>query len=244
MSMVFILKNPEPQALRDWKAQESVVLETYYLSNDSNAAWAHFPSNKPRIALANIVNYSKFELKGELLNEQCFICAYCMDRLEQDHKCTIDHVVPKSINARLYTFDYNNLVAACSGSTVRVRDEKGRKINVKNRHCNNQKAEENILVSPLQEDCEEKFTYTEEGEIGGNDEDAINTIKVLGLDCSKLQIARRKAIRNVLYNDPPDDLVLISREQMSEQLTLLQSEENQKQPFFKAIEIVLLKYLP
>lgn len=242
--MIFIQKKPETlQKLEDWKEQENDVLEFYYNSNDATSAWNHLPSSPPRKPEQNVFYYSKSELKGELLKEQFFICAYCMDRLEQDHKCTIDHVVPKSINARLYTFDYNNLVATCSGSAVIERDGKGRRINAANRHCNNKKAEQDILVSPLQEGCAEKFTFTEEGEILGNDVDANLTIEVLGLDCEKLIIARRNAIRSVIYNDSLDDIQHISDAEMLIRLQEIQVQGKIKTPFWGAKEFILKLYL-
>lgn len=239
--MIFIEKNPEsPKGLEDWKEQENERLQTLYRSN-SNAAWAHLPSNLPAFPDPNFVYYSKFELKDELLTEQKFICAYCMDRLKHDHTCTIDHLIPKSKGPERWTFDYSNLLASCSGAEP--QDEKGRKQNEKNRHCNNKKEENVIHLSPLMEKVNEKFIYTEDGQILGNDEDSEVTIKLLGLDCRKLQIARRNAIRSVLYNDPPDDTQHISRMEMLIRLQEILDQGKIKTPFWGAKEFILKLYL-
>ena len=58
--------------------------------------------------------FSNEDLRLILLREQGYICAYCGRRILNNIHVKLDHVDPKSIKIRR-TFDYYNIVAACSG---------------------------------------------------------------------------------------------------------------------------------
>ena len=63
---------------------------------------------------ADIIYFSKEELREILGNEQGWICCYCGQRIKNNHTTIVEHLEPKSINKRL-TFDYKNLYASCRG---------------------------------------------------------------------------------------------------------------------------------
>jgi len=66
-------------------------------------------------------------------------------------------------------------------------------------HCDNRKGSNEIEVTPLQEDCAEKFTYNKgklNGSIKATNQKAIDAIKILGLNDSKPLKLRRADIIN------------------------------------------------
>lgn len=68
------------------------------------------------------------------------------------------------------------------------------------RHCGNLKdnlSDENLLISPLNPDCESHFAFNYDGTIKPAQEDdqkAINAIEKLGLNLNKLKALRKAAI--------------------------------------------------
>ncbi len=247
--MKFITKNDEPQEFIDWKVQEKGRLEQCYMreSKAADCAWEHLPSNLPQLEEDGIIYYTKTKLKENLLNEQGHICAFCMNRLDNDSKCTIDHWVPKSQDARRYTFDYQNLLAACSGT----KDDKGRQIKPEDRYCNNKKDDKpiekngiSIVITPLQDDCEDKFIFAMDGKIYGVDEMANHTIALLGLDSHILIRARKNAIYKYSYSNPMSKLSLNSSDEIQQKLANLKTTKKGKyEPFCVAIEQVLRNIL-
>ena len=56
----------------------------------------------------------KEKLRTSLLEEQGYICAYCMKKLEDDFsKVKIEHYIARNEENQL---DYNNLLAVCKGN--------------------------------------------------------------------------------------------------------------------------------
>ena len=144
--MRHIVKNAEPQDFIKWKIQEKDHLEFCYQKSEGAAdcAWSHLPSNDPESPEEDITYFSKKSLKDGLLNEQGFICAFCMAGLQNDHSCTIDHLQPKTIDPRNNTFEYQNLLGSCSGiPDVATRLQYKEEL----RHCNNKKEDHLIYIS-------------------------------------------------------------------------------------------------
>ncbi len=125
-----------------------------------------------------------------LLTEQGGICCYCERELREDkshHDYHIEHLDPKYKNR----LDYSNFLCSCLRDT-----EKGEP-----RHCGHAKKAHEISVHPLQPDCQSKFTFTAAGEIIGLDQNAKDTITILGLNIRKLINMRSKAFEIVLDPD-------------------------------------------
>ena len=64
------------------------------------------------------------------------------------------------------------------------------------------------LISPLQKDCQSRFTYTGSGQIipaKEDDKNAAKTIEALGLNCKRLKL-RRESIIKTLENSGGDYL--------------------------------------
>lgn len=171
--MRHISKQPEPQALFDWKAQ-------------ANADW------QPAYELLS--GAPKLALKLALMVEQGFICCYCERRLHDDD-AHIEHFRPQSDPA-CDALDYANLLCSCQN-----RIERGAPRHCGN--LKEDWFDEQLLVSPLLEGCERQFAFAGDGSIrpaNPDDQSAAITIEKLGLNIRKLQDLRKAAIE--LFLDP------------------------------------------
>jgi uncharacterized protein (TIGR02646 family) len=171
--MKYIQKNQEPRSLTDWNQKLGGKIRD----------WKSF--NK---AVKNDVYES-------LLKEQGFICAYCSRPITRGI-CHIEHYRPKSVYKNL-TFEYTNLIASCQGE-----DERKPRSPV---HCGHKKGawfDEELMISPLDPNCEKYFDFSGSGEIiaadGEKQAAAKTTISKLALDIDKLRRLRRTAIDTTL----------------------------------------------
>lgn len=128
------------------------------------------------------------ELRQCLIDEQAMFCCYCEIALRQNSDAHIEHFKPKS-KYPAERFAYNNFFACCE-----YKDSCGRK-----------KGSEYFddLISPLDANCQSRFTYTGNGKIipfNENDEYAQRTIEVLALNCKRLRLQRESIIK-ILDND-------------------------------------------
>lgn len=183
-----------------------------------------------------------------MLDEQGSICAYCMQGLKNDPNCTIDHLEPKSANPEKNTFNYQNLLASCSGSIRKSAPSAGqskvRQFKEELRHCNNKKDENPIPISPFEPHCESRFVFAKDGQIHPaieDDMEAIRTIQVLGLNSPVIVRKREAAIERMLYPDLPDkegnpSNRLISRTEGITRIEELKKRfQNRHEPFCIAI---------
>ncbi|MBF2063549.1 MAG: TIGR02646 family protein [Calothrix sp. C42_A2020_038] len=171
--MKYIQKNQQPQSLIDWNQRRGGQIRD----------WKSFTKSV------------KNDVYQSLLKEQGFICAYCSRPITRND-CHIEHFRPKSVYKEL-TFEYTNLIASCQGE-----DEKKPRTPV---HCGHKKGawfDEELMISPLDPNCETYFKYSGSGEIIAADGDkqaaAKTTITKLALDIDKLRRLRRTAIDTVI----------------------------------------------
>ncbi len=126
------------------------------------------------------------------MKEQGYICCYC-ERWLTDDGSHIEHFNPRSNNV-LNPLDYTNMLCSCQNQL-----EQGEP-----RHCGHLKDDwfdNQLLVSPLDPDCEGHFAYTADGKIQPaekSDDAARMTIEKLGLNVNKLNALRKKAIEPFL----------------------------------------------
>lgn len=189
--MKFIKKSEEPEIFQQWKSQAN---------ENWQPTWDVLRAKEKR------------QLHQNLLAEQGFICCYCQRQisLEDSH---IEHLKPKTHYPEL-ALEYTNLLASCQGES-----EEPPPVPV---HCGHHKKDwydEDLLVSPLDENCEQLFTYTELGEIRPISDPQIQqsaktTIDQLGLDIDKLRAMRREAIEAIL--DGFEDLTESDKHQLIE----------------------------
>ena len=168
--MKHIVKGLEPDEFKKWKELANEEWQPTYSSMGSS--------------LKNCV-------KDSLMQEQGFICCYCERRLtvEDSH---IEHFKPQSDDS-VDSLDYSNLLCSCQN-----RLNQGEP-----RHCGNLKGDWfdiNLLISPLDPDCENPFSFKGDGRIEPVDSDdaAVETIKNLGLAIPKLNALRKNAIEPFL----------------------------------------------
>lgn len=172
--MKHIVKQEEPQAFWDWKAMADDNWQPTY--ND----------------LSGTIKQS---VKQALMAEQSYLCCYCERRLSDDDS-HIEHFRPQN-DPQVDPLDYANLLCSCQN-----RIEKGDP-----RHCGNLKNgwfDEQLLISPLNADCAERFAYTGDGKIrpaNPADNSARVTIERLGLGIQKVNALREKAIEPFLDDD-------------------------------------------
>ncbi|MCV9930855.1 TIGR02646 family protein [Flavobacterium sp. LS1R47] len=173
--MKYIIKQTEPESFIIWKNKENDDWQPTY---------------------ANIDRQERIDLFKSLKGEQGHICCYC-ERELNDGDCHIEHFRPKDKTKFPHLeLVYDNLLCSCQ-----VNTEKGEPL-----HCGNSKGnwfDEELLISPLDSTCENKFKYTFDGQIlpfNENDEAAKNTIEKLQLNIDKLKDLR-KGVIDALFED-------------------------------------------
>ncbi len=132
----------------------------------------------------------KSELIKSLIEEQGWLCAYCMSRIECDN-ARIEHFLPQSKYPDLQ-LEYSNLLAVCQG-----QEKHGEKMRESEKTCDAKKENKIILINPLQEKTLKDIKYTHEGIIESSSyhEDINDT---LNLNCQDacLPINRKKRLES------------------------------------------------
>jgi len=129
-----------------------------------------------------------------LAEEQGYICCYCGQRISGFEGTQIEHLFPKGTVAyEKMQLDYEtNLIASCDGGKYK------RKINpsipVDELHCDANKSQDPIPLTPLNPLCEERFLFSDDGDIVGAFPDAEATIEILNLTSPILKNMRKAAI--------------------------------------------------
>lgn len=147
-------------------------------------SWSEYRLSTPG---ANFDAAPKADLRKALLEEQGYICCYCMGRIEES-STRIEHRRPreKYINEQ---FDYRNLMAACLG---------GEGFESIRHHCDKRKHNHEISLDPTDstKDIERKLRYREaSGEIDSDDPDVRHDLtEILGLNLEHLKLARREIL--------------------------------------------------
>lgn len=131
----------------------------------------------------------KDELRQSLLDEQGHLCCYCGKRVEIK-KSVIEHLIPRSENAKL-ELSYDNLLLSCDGGQSRKRENEKFPAS-----CDHAKGRRKISVSPLEDDCETRYICEETGFIlcRKGDEQAEETLQILNLNNHVLVNRRKKVI--------------------------------------------------
>ena len=141
-----------------------------------------------------------------LMLEQGFICCYCERRITMDDS-HVEHFRPRTPYRDLQ-LDYQNLLCSC------LREQSPGAPD----HCAHRKAswfDEQLLISPLQDGCETRFTFTANGEIhprSSSDAGAATTISRLALDLPKLNALRSAAV-DALSDLPASDVERVLKEE-------------------------------
>ncbi len=137
-------------------------------------------------------------LKNHLLREQGFLCAYTGVSISQEES-HIEHIKPQKVckkipnpgKSYLEDVEYRNIVACFPKDGADKSHGYGAPI--KENWWN-----EELFISPCQEDCERRFIYKWGGKVSPaqeNDTAANTTIDILGLNAKSLQDRRKGAIK-------------------------------------------------
>jgi uncharacterized protein (TIGR02646 family) len=237
--MRYIKKQEAPPEFTQWKAE-------------ANEYWQPSWNSKA----TNFQNPQKEIVHQSLLKEQGYICCYCQRRINLNNS-HIEHFKPKDEDYYpKLSLEYNNFLASCQKEKITLEDseetledseEKIRKYEKNTVHCGHSKAnwyDEKLMVSPLEENCAEYFSYTELGEIlpsenKDKNESAKTTIDKLGLDIRKLRNERRGAIEGLFAE------IELSRENIEIYIRKLDqvNEEGQYDKFCNVLIYILKQYV-
>ena len=139
----------------------------------------------------------------DLLQEQGYICAYCMRRISLEN-ATIEHIIGQSYKdedgkeiGKGKDTDYNNMLAVCNGNSCK-----------KGNHCDKSRSESQskgrvkLFISPLKKSQMENIRFTHSGKIyyKNLDEESKENFdlnKVLNLNCSALVESRKRILENI-----------------------------------------------
>jgi uncharacterized protein (TIGR02646 family) len=134
-------------------------------------------------------------IREALVAEQRGLCAYTGRKIDAE-SCHIEHLKPQVHCQHLEDVTYRNLVAAVpQPNTPRLPYG----AHLKDNWPSNDEAA--LFVSPLQDGCSARFSFSFKGEIHPSnpaDAAAVETIKRLGLDHGILVGLRREAIRRTI----------------------------------------------
>ncbi|MFA1026710.1 MULTISPECIES: retron system putative HNH endonuclease [Pseudomonas syringae group] len=165
-----VIKGTEPVSFTEWKAS-------------ANEDWTPtYPT---------LQNPQKRDLHNRLLQEQNFSCCYCGREIELDSS-HIEHFRPQEHYLPL-ALEYSNLHASCLRETA-----PGNPL-----HCGHYKGnwfDEDLHISPTEDDCEQRFRYLLTGKIQSTshtDLPATTMIEKLALDIAYLTKRRQEAISGV-----------------------------------------------
>ncbi len=208
--MIFVQKDKEPDEIVAWKKK----FKNKYKRKP------HYEDIKSEP--------EKQQLKAALISEQKYLCCYCCNRIS-DNNSHIEHFVPQSADNDL-SLEYSNLHASCQGENSDMK------------HCGHAKGneyDETLLISPLDVNCEKRFSYSVNGKIEPTDmldEGAKYTIEVLALNDERLKKAREEAMWAA-------EVFLVNDEVKRQQLIAKYSNPSngKKAPFCNAILFQLRK---
>ena len=185
-----IIKGKEPPEFTIWK-------EHFRQENGREPCYADFRETPEWSALIQT-----------LLEEQGYICCYCMQRISgwDSH---MEHFIPRAIRntdphsarASDVELNYTNLLESCNGE------------HADRTHCGRAKdCDSNpTLLSPVSDRIEDRFCYKLDGSIDATDAEdsaAMSTIRILNLNSVALKRHRKTAIFEALSSDEPtEDLI-------------------------------------
>lgn len=134
-------------------------------------------------------------VRRSLIEEQGYICAYCMRKIDIENS-SIEHYISQSRHQlspysvaehNKQSLLYSNMCGVCVNNS---------------QHCDKKRGNIPILIlDPHKSSCELLITYTIEGKvipINDNNQDVINDIETLGLNCKKL-IKERISVKDDIW---------------------------------------------
>ena len=157
--------------------------------NSPPSEFINFVKQTPQIHFDDIPSDIKSILRKSLLQEQGYLCAYCMSRIYDDHNTTkIEHYRARNDFNEL---DYSNLLAVCSGNFFDDSYE--------HQHCVTRKGEKFLNINPQNALHISMIDYKSDGTIfskkNSNFNDDFNKILNLNDEHGYLKINRKIALQ-------------------------------------------------
>lgn len=129
-------------------------------------------------------------LRKQLLEEQGYICCYCMSRIDC-HNSKIEHFKPQT-KFRKYQIDYQNLFIACNGGEGKRRKEQ---------FCDSFKGEDKLNNINLLSAIEYSIHYSKQGEVSSNSSQIDDELKsILNLNNNILKKNRKESYQRLILN--------------------------------------------
>lgn len=159
--MIHIKKSSPPNKFQEFKQQNPQ---------------AHFDDMPPDI---------KSTLRQSLLEEQGYLCAYCMSKIRD--KVKIEHYKPRNPKNEM---EYSNLLAVCMGNSAGNQRE--------HQHCDTKKGNKCLNINPQNVDHIKQIYYRSDGTIYAKDNDDfnddLNSTLNLNDDYGYLKVNRKRAL--------------------------------------------------
>lgn len=148
--------------------------------------WKEFKRKHPQTSYRDLGQVKKgaevrHKMREQLMKEQYYLCCYCCRQIDEENSLN-EHIRPEDHYPN-ETMDFMNLVASCKKDIDSCGPGK------KNKY------DEELFVSPLDEDCEEHFIFFPNGEMRGVTDKGRYTVDLLSLDSYKLCQARAAKYR-------------------------------------------------
>lgn len=161
--MIFIKKGREPRSLTEYKMQSNAYFD----------------------------GCNKKDIRKALLEEQGYLCAYCMKRISEDNM-KIEHYNSQSNITDKEALDFSNMLGVCDGN-----EGSGDKASLT---CDTHKGNTLLTVNPCINSSIELIQYKNDGTIYSCDEDINKDInETLNLNCQEVMLKRnRKEVLDAL----------------------------------------------
>ncbi len=135
----------------------------------------------------------KEPIRHALLEEQGYLCAYCMCRIEDTYQSTkIEHYKPRSCYPALQ-MDYGNMLAVCHG---------GEGGDPAHYTCDTKKGDKELRINPQEPSHMKTIRYYDDGRIDSTNDDFRQDIKILNLNDTGLigkRVSALNALKQKLY---------------------------------------------
>lgn len=171
-----------------------------HLDEDSLAA-GHHSGLDARALFGRVKQLSHYgDFKLTLLEEQGYICCYCGCRIDSidGNFAVAEHLLPISGVGRNKLASYDNLLISCNGDQQWTAENTP--YGSDRLHCDAQKKNQILTITPLMPNCDKQFLYTIDGHVKGLNPDASDAVTKLNLDCVLLRQRRTAALDGILHD--------------------------------------------
>lgn len=190
---------------------------------------------------SNLSGQAKVAVQKALLQEQGYLCAYCMKRIDLK-RVQIEHYIPQHPEDGDYdpalTIDYHNMLAVCSGGNKSAGT-------FKNLTCDQHRGNTPLTVDPLDRASIDKIQYKSDGTIFSEDAAIQRDLDItLNLNCtaSYLKQNRKAALDQVkkkIQSSYPDHRA--TKDQLKKMLLHFQEKQDGSYTEFAGVIIWYLK---